>query len=164
MWTYVAMGPRCTWLFFIFLICVILRTVDSTKGFSRCRGYWSGLLPICCVCIYVRLVMLSYLLFYCIYVDAWCITCCPKREETLEVYTVIAYICYIYFDAWCITCCWVISVYLLSSNRSFYPTTTAVPSVSFLILHPRDRNSVVTVRQRKTKRRWRIKLWRQIKC
>ena len=42
-----------------------------------------------------------------IYFDAWCITCCPKREETPEVYSavVMAYICYIYFDAWCITCC-----------------------------------------------------------
>ena len=59
-----------------------------------------------CVHIYVRLVMSSYLLFCCIYFDAWCITCCPKREETLEVYRVVAYICYIYLDAWCITCCW----------------------------------------------------------
>ena len=49
--------------------------------------------------------MSSYLLFCCIYFDAWFITCCPKREETLKVYRVIAYICYIYFDAWCITCC-----------------------------------------------------------
>ena len=41
-----------------------------------------------CVYIYVRLVIMSsYLLFCCIYLDAWCITCCPKREETLEVYT-----------------------------------------------------------------------------
>ena len=38
---------------------------------------------------YVRLVMPSYLSFCCIYFDAWCITCCSKREETLEVYTVI---------------------------------------------------------------------------
>ena len=38
-------------------------------------------------CIYVRLVMPSYLLFCCIYFDSWCITCCSKREETLEVYT-----------------------------------------------------------------------------
>ena len=29
-------------------------------------------------------------------------------------------------------------------NRSFYPTTLAVPPVSFLILHPRDTNYVVT--------------------
>ena len=70
-----------------------------------------------CVYIYVRLVMSSYLLFCCIYFDAWCITCCPKREETLEVYRVIAYMyvrlvmpsyllfCCIYFDAWCITWC-----------------------------------------------------------
>ena len=36
--------------------------------------------------IYVRLVMPSYLLC-CIYFNAWCITCCPKREEALEVYT-----------------------------------------------------------------------------
>ena len=44
--------------------------------------------------------MSSYLLCCCIYFDAWCITCCPKRGEILEVYRVIAYICYIYFDAW----------------------------------------------------------------
>ena len=41
--------------------------------------------------IYVRLVMSSYLssylLFCSIYFEAWCITCCPKREESLEVYT-----------------------------------------------------------------------------
>ena len=36
-------------------------------------------------------------------------------------------------------------------NRSFYPTTSAVQPVSVLILHPRDTNSVVTQRQRKTK-------------
>ena len=35
------------------------------------------------------LVMPSYLLFCCIYFDAWCIACCSKREETLEVYTVL---------------------------------------------------------------------------
>ena len=35
------------------------------------------------------LVIPSYLLFCCIYFDAWCIACCSKREETLEVYTVI---------------------------------------------------------------------------
>ena len=39
-----------------------------------------------CVYIYARLVMSIYLLFCCIYFDAWCITCYPKREETLEVY------------------------------------------------------------------------------
>ena len=37
--------------------------------------------------IYVRLVMPSYLLFCCIYFNAWCITCCPKREEALDIYT-----------------------------------------------------------------------------
>ena len=41
-----------------------------------------------CVYIYVRLVMSSYLLFCCIYFDAWCITCCSKRE-TPEVYTAV---------------------------------------------------------------------------
>ena len=43
----------------------------------------------CClfvVYIYVRLVMSSYLLFCCIYLNARCITCYPK-QETLEVYT-----------------------------------------------------------------------------
>ena len=121
------MGPRCTWLFLFYLICV----TDSIKGFSRCRGYWSILLSICRVyqvyvfgwlcratycsvdllrCLvyhmlsktrnsrslhrviaytYVRLILPSYLLFCCIYFDAWCITWCLKREETLKVYTVI---------------------------------------------------------------------------
>ena len=71
--------PGCIYFFLIYVI-------DSIKGFSRCRGYENILLSICCVCIYVRLVMSSYLLFCCIYFDAWCITCYPKREETLEVY------------------------------------------------------------------------------
>ena len=39
------MWPRCSWLFIFFLICVL----DSIKGFSRCRGYWSFFLSICCV-------------------------------------------------------------------------------------------------------------------
>ena len=39
--------------------------------------------------------MSSYLLLCCIYFDAWCITCCPKREETLGVYTVIVYLLYL---------------------------------------------------------------------
>ena len=43
------MGPRCTWLFLLYLICVI----GSIKVFSRCRGYWSILLSICRVCIYM---------------------------------------------------------------------------------------------------------------
>ena len=47
---------------FIFLICV----VDSIKGFSRCRGYWSILLSICwyiCSAGYVELpIVLLYLL------------------------------------------------------------------------------------------------------
>ena len=55
------------------------------------------------LCVYVLLVMSSYLLFCCIYFDVWCITCYTK-QETLEVYTVIAYtivsvIQRIYFDA-----------------------------------------------------------------
>ena len=43
---------------------------------------------VCRVYIYVWLVTPSYL-SCCIYLDAWCITCCSKREENLEVYTVI---------------------------------------------------------------------------
>ena len=57
------MRPRCTWLFVFFLICVL----DSIKGFSRCRGYWSILLTLMCVYIcsagYVELpIVLLYLL------------------------------------------------------------------------------------------------------
>ena len=33
-----------------------------------------------CAYVYVRVVMPSYLLFCRIYFNAWCITCCPKRE------------------------------------------------------------------------------------
>ena len=36
----------------------------------------------------------------------------------------------------------VVAVFTL--NRSMYPATSAVPPVSFLILHPRDTNYVVT--------------------
>ena len=35
-------------------------------------------------------------------------------------------------------------VVVFTSNRSCYPTASAVPPVSFLILHPRETNSVVT--------------------
>ena len=77
------MGPRCTWYLFFFF-CVI----DSTKVSPdvvdiRILRY---LFVVCIYIIYVRLVMSSYLLLCCIYFDAWCITCYPKREETLEVY------------------------------------------------------------------------------
>ena len=59
-----------------------------TKMFSKIL-YLRILLSICRAYIYVGLVMASYLLFCCIYFNARCITCCPKREEVLEVYTVI---------------------------------------------------------------------------
>ena len=39
-----------TTLFLFYLICV----TDSIKGFARCRGYWSILLSICCVYIYIH--------------------------------------------------------------------------------------------------------------
>ena len=35
-------------------------------------------------------------------------------------------------------------VVVFTLNRSFCPTTSAVPPMSFLILDPRDTNSVVT--------------------
>ena len=49
----------------------------------------------------------------------------------------------------------VVVVVVFTLNRSFYPTTSAVPPVSFLILHPREMQIMwsQTVRQRKTKRR-----------
>ena len=47
----------------------------------------SILLSICPAYIHVRLDMPSYLWFCCIYSNSWRITWCPKREETLEVYT-----------------------------------------------------------------------------
>ena len=63
-----------------------------------------------------------------------------RMYDVYDIYT---------YDAHC-CCTW----YVFTSNRSCYPTS-AVPPVSFLILHPRlsDTNSVVTVRQRKTKGR-----------
>ena len=43
-----------------------------------------------CVYIYMFgwLRTLSYI-FFCIYFNAWYITCCPKREQALEFFTVI---------------------------------------------------------------------------
>ena len=48
----------------------------------------------------------------------------------------------------------------LKTFRSFYPMTSAVPPVSFLILHRREIQILwsQTVRQRKTKPRYRIKV------
>ena len=48
----------------------------------------------------------------------------------------------------------VVAVVVFTLNRSFHPTTSAVPPVSFLILHPREIQILWsrTVRQRKTKR------------
>ena len=56
--------------------------------------------------------------------------------------------------------CWslvpvvVVVVVFFTLNRSFYPTTSSVPAVSFLILHPREIQIMgsQTVRKRKTKR------------
>ena len=63
MWTQVVYGAKMYLVIFIFLICVI----DSTKGFSQCRGYYNILLSNCCVFTcsagYVELpVVLLYLL------------------------------------------------------------------------------------------------------
>ena len=38
----------------------------------------------------------------------------------------------------------VVVVVVFTLNRSLYPTASAVPPVSFLILHPRDTKAVVT--------------------
>ena len=48
-----------------------------------------------------------------------------------------------------------VDVVVFSFNRSFYPTTSAVPPVSFLIIHPREIKTLwsQTVRQRKSKRK-----------
>ena len=53
----------------------------------------------------------------------------------------------------------IVVVVVFTLNRSFYPTTSPVPPVPFLILHPRELQILwsQTVRQRKTKR-WRIKV------
>ena len=51
-------------------------------------------------------------------------------------------------------------VVVFTLNRSLYPTTSAVPPESFLILHAREIQTLWshTVGQRKTKRRERIKV------
>ena len=57
--------------------CVVPgRSDDSFRHqvMSVCRAY-----------VHARLVMPGYLLFCCIYTDAWCVTCCPRREGILEV-------------------------------------------------------------------------------
>ena len=83
------MGARCTWIFLFYLICV----TDSINVSSDVVdiGVFCCLFVVC-IYIYVRLVTSSYLLFCCIYFDAWCITCYPKREETISLHRVIAYI------------------------------------------------------------------------
>ena len=57
-------------------------------------------------------------------------------------------------------------VFTLQQTVFFYPTLSAVPPVSFLILHHREMQILwsPTVRQRKAKRRSRIKVYRQIEC
>ena len=57
----------------------------------------------------------------------------------------------------------VVVVVVFTLNRSLYPTPSAVPPVSFLILHPRDTNSVVT--ESETEKNQTLKnQGRQIKC
>ena len=58
-----------------------------------------------------------------------------------------------YFEVIVILSSWVVVV-VFTLNRSFYPTTSAVPPVSFLILHPREIQIMwsQTLRDRKTKR------------
>ena len=81
--------------------------------------------------------MSSYLLFFCIYFDAWCTTCYPK-QETLEVYTVIAYTRYLLCVLWCITCCWGNSAMFAAGGVRFRTAVVlliqAVVVVDFVIL------------------------------
>ena len=65
----------------VVVACVILLTV-SLDVVDIGPQYFVVYL---CVYIYVRLVMLSYL-FFCIYFNAWYITCCRKRENALDIY------------------------------------------------------------------------------
>ena len=57
----------------------------------------------------------------------------------------------------------VVVVVVFTLNRFFYPTTSAVPPVSFLILHPRDTNYVVTDSETEKKQTLNNQ-GRQIKC
>ena len=61
--------------------------------------------------------MSSYPLFCCIYFDAWCITCCPKREETLEVYTE-SYRIYMFGWLCRATYCFVVSASMLGVSHA----------------------------------------------
>ena len=70
-------------IWYTVVACVILMVSPDVVDI----GYEYFVVYLSCVCMHVRLVMTSYLLFCCIYFNAWCIICCPKREETLEVYT-----------------------------------------------------------------------------
>ena len=58
----------------------------------------------------------------------------------------------------------VVVVVVFTLNRSFYPTTSAVPPVSSLILHPRDTNSVVTDSETDKNQTSLKNQGRQIKC
>ena len=71
--------------------------VFNTVGVLACHIYswflpmsWildlSILLSTCRAYIYICSVGYAELPFFCIYFNAWFITCCPKREEALEIY------------------------------------------------------------------------------
>ena len=86
------MGPKCSWLFLFQLICVI----DSIKGFSRFRGYWSILLSICRAYIYMcspgyfeLAIVLLYLLRCLVYHML-----SKTRRNSRSLHRVIAYILY----------------------------------------------------------------------
>ena len=114
MWTYVVMGPICTWLLLIYLICAI----DSVKGFSRRRGYWSILLSIWRVCIYICSaghvelpIVLLHLLRYLVYHML-----SKTRQNSRSLHRVVAYK---YMFGWLCraTCCSVVSNSLLGVSH-----------------------------------------------
>ena len=94
MWTLVVMGLRCTCSFFL------IGVIDSMKGFSRCRGYWS----ICCLFVVCDIYIYKYSAGY---VELPIVLICllrrlvyhmmsKTRRNSTSLHRVIAYICYIY--------------------------------------------------------------------
>ena len=102
------------------------------------------LLSICCLYIYIRLVMSSYLLFCCTRRLFWCLVyhmLSKTSRDSRSLHRVIAYICYIYFDVWCTTCCWGISAMLAGSGVRFHTAavfliqTVAVVVACIICIH-----------------------------
>ena len=124
--------------------------LDSIKCFSRCRGYQSIFLSICCVYtkyIYVPLVMSNYLRRIVLLDLLWCLVyymLSKTRRNSINrsLHRVIAYTMVsvilrsIYFDAWCITCCWGIINSAMFAGGVRFHTTTVVFLNTVVVMRP----------------------------